>query len=77
MLDKEQIITRITDSGIVAVVRANGTEQAKKIADACLEGGVPAIEITFTVPGAHRVIEGILKSIQTGKEIEINRYKKK
>ena len=69
MLDKEQIITRITDSGIVAVVRANGTEQAKKIADACLEGGVPAIEITFTVPGAHRVIEELAKTYSHGEMI--------
>lgn len=69
MLDKEQIITRITDSGIVAVVRAENSEQAKRIADACLEGGVPAVEITFTVPGAHRVIEDLAKTYSRGEII--------
>ncbi len=60
-MDKEKIITKICESGIVAVVRANDSEQAIKIADACIEGGVPAIELTFTVPGAHHVIEELSK----------------
>lgn len=55
--EKEQIITRIRDTGLVAVVRAENEEKALRITEACLEGGVPAIEITFTVPGAHKVIE--------------------
>ena len=32
-----------------------------RITDACIEGGVAAIELTFTVPGAHRVIEELAK----------------
>lgn len=61
-MDKEKIITRITDSGIVAVVRAESADQAKRITDACIEGGVAAIELTFTVPYAHHVIEDLAKS---------------
>ena len=53
---KEEVIRRITDVGIVAVVRAESADQAKKIADACIAGGVPAIELTFTVPHADKVI---------------------
>lgn len=60
-MDKEKIITKICDSGIVAVVRANDAEQAVRIADACIDGGVPAIELTFTVPAAHHVIEELAK----------------
>ena len=60
-MDKEKIITKICDSGIVAVVRANDADQAMRIADACIEGGLPAIELTFTVPGAHHVIEELSK----------------
>lgn len=58
-MDKELIISRICEGGLVAVVRADTGEQARRIADACLEGGVAAIEVTFTVPGAHRVIEAL------------------
>ena len=61
-MDKEQIITRIKDSGIVAVIRSDNTEKARRIVDACIEGGVPAIELTFTVPFAHKVIEELAKS---------------
>ncbi|MBQ3181299.1 MAG: hypothetical protein IJB50_00855 [Clostridia bacterium] len=60
-MDKEKILTRICDAGIVAVVRAENAETAVRITDACIEGGVAAIELTFTVPGAHRVIEELAK----------------
>ncbi len=60
-MDKEKVITRICDAGIVAVVRAKDAEQAMRITDACIEGGVAAIELTFTVPGAHNVIEELAK----------------
>jgi 2-dehydro-3-deoxyphosphogluconate aldolase/(4S)-4-hydroxy-2-oxoglutarate aldolase len=56
LMDKEHVLTRIRDSGVVAVVRAESSDQAVRIAEACLAGGVSAIEITFTVPQAHRVI---------------------
>lgn len=56
-MDKEQILTRIQDCGIVAVVRAETSDEAERIVDACMEGGVAAIELTFTVPHADKVIE--------------------
>ena len=56
-MDKEQVLMRIQDCGIVAVVRAENTEKAERIVDACIEGGVAAIELTFTVPHAYKVIE--------------------
>jgi len=55
-MDKEQVLTRIRESGVVAVVRAESSDQAAQIAEACLAGGVSSIEVTFTVPQAHRVI---------------------
>jgi len=68
-MDKELVLTKIADSGVVAVVRAENGEKAKRIADACLEGGVPAIELTFTVPFAHKVIEDLAKEYQNGEMI--------
>lgn len=62
MLDKETIIKRIEDKGLVAVVRAETADQAQRITEACLEGGCASIELTFTVPGAHRVIEALAKA---------------
>lgn len=60
-MDKELILTKIQAAGIVAVVRAETTEQAERITNACIEGGVAAIELTFTVPQADKVIESLAK----------------
>ena len=62
-MDKEQILTKIQDCGIVAVVRAESADQASRIADACIEGGVAAIELTFTVPHADKVIEELANQL--------------
>jgi 2-dehydro-3-deoxyphosphogluconate aldolase/(4S)-4-hydroxy-2-oxoglutarate aldolase len=59
MIAKLDILKRIIDAGLVAVVRAETAEQALRIAEAVQAGGCPAIEVTFTVPGAHRVIEAL------------------
>jgi 2-dehydro-3-deoxyphosphogluconate aldolase/(4S)-4-hydroxy-2-oxoglutarate aldolase len=54
-------VGRIVESGLVAVIRAESCEQAERIAEACAEGGVAALEVTFTVPGAAAVIETVVK----------------
>lgn len=58
---KFEVLQRIEEVGVVAVVRAPDTETARKISLACMDGGVNAIEITFTVPGAQYVIEDLTK----------------
>jgi 2-dehydro-3-deoxyphosphogluconate aldolase/(4S)-4-hydroxy-2-oxoglutarate aldolase len=68
-MQKEQVISRIKQSGLVAVVRAENTEKAIKITEACIEGGVAAIELTFTVPFAHQVIESLAKRYTNGEII--------
>jgi len=50
---------RIEEIGVVAVVRAENMEIAEKISKACIEGGISAIEVTFTVPGADKVITSL------------------
>ena len=65
-MDKETVLTRIQEAGIVAVVRAETSEQAVRIADACMEGGVAAIELTFTVPQADKVIADLAKRYADG-----------
>ncbi|HTU40164.1 MAG TPA: hypothetical protein VMF10_00540, partial [Candidatus Aquilonibacter sp.] len=61
LLPRMKVLEKIVDSGVVAVVRAESSEQASRIADACAEGGVAAIEITFTVPGALGVIADLVR----------------
>ncbi|KOS62877.1 bifunctional 2-keto-4-hydroxyglutarate aldolase/2-keto-3-deoxy-6-phosphogluconate aldolase [Lysinibacillus agricola] len=65
MITKHHTLKQITDAGLVAVVRAENIEQAKKITEAALNGGVAAIEITFTIPGATKVIEELANTFQS------------
>ena len=51
-ISKIDVLEKIAASGLVAVIRAENPEQAARIAEACALGGVAALEITFTVPGA-------------------------
>jgi 2-dehydro-3-deoxyphosphogluconate aldolase/(4S)-4-hydroxy-2-oxoglutarate aldolase len=60
-MKKLQVIENVMKSGLIVVVRAQSAEEAYRITDACLEGGVKLIEITFTVDGAHRIIEELSK----------------
>ncbi len=56
-MDKEKVLKRIRECGLVAVVRADDADQALRISEACMKGGVAAIELTYTVPGVTKIIE--------------------
>lgn len=56
-------LARILSTGVVAVVRAPRGELLGDVAEALLSGGVEAIEITFTVPNAHRVLEQVAERL--------------
>lgn len=46
---KEQVLTRIKEDCLVAVVRAKNKEQGEKVIDAIVAGGIKFIEITMTM----------------------------
>ena len=66
MISKEKVLTHVKECGLVAVVRAENEEDAIKISDACLKGGCSSIELTFTVPGADKVIAALSKKYLNG-----------
>src|SRR5438552_1002078 len=49
---KEQLLQRVIDAGVIAVIRAPSAQLLLPIAEALLAGGVPAVEVTMTTPGA-------------------------
>ena len=69
MLKKSETLERIINTGIVAVVRAESIAEAVRISSACIEGGVPAIEVTYTVPGATEVIKALKETFPADKLI--------
>jgi 2-dehydro-3-deoxyphosphogluconate aldolase/(4S)-4-hydroxy-2-oxoglutarate aldolase len=58
-MTKDQILSCITEIGIVPVVRTSSAEGAIKSVDAIYRGGIRAAEITMTVPGAIRALEKV------------------
>lgn len=55
-MTKQDDLSRVLKSGIVAIVRAPSGERLVEVAEALVAGGVDVIEITFTVPKADRVL---------------------
>ena len=58
-IEKMETLARIHEVGVVAVVRVNDPDQARGIVGAVFEGGIPAVEVTMTVPGAVKIIEAL------------------
>jgi len=52
MRSKSEIISLLTQSGIIAVVRAQRQDQVVPLSEALVAGGVIAVEITLTTPNA-------------------------
>ncbi len=58
-MSRDRTLARILECGIVAVVRAATGKSLVQVASALAQGGVTAIEVTFTVPGALDVIRHV------------------
>jgi 2-dehydro-3-deoxyphosphogluconate aldolase/(4S)-4-hydroxy-2-oxoglutarate aldolase len=65
-MQKQDIIQKITEIGLVPVIRADSADMALRAVGAIREGGVPILEITMTVPGAVRVIETLADRFADG-----------
>lgn len=58
-MSKEKIIERILNPGIVAIIRADSSEQLIDASRALIDGGISGIEITMTTPNALKVIADV------------------
>ncbi len=70
-MDRLDVISRLKEEKLVAVVRAENKEQGEKIIDAIVKGGINFIEITMTVPGAIDIIKELTKKYENDKNIVI------
>ncbi|HEY8891922.1 MAG TPA: bifunctional 4-hydroxy-2-oxoglutarate aldolase/2-dehydro-3-deoxy-phosphogluconate aldolase [Clostridium sp.] len=66
-----RMIQKISEYGIVAVIRATSKEEGVKIVEAVTKGGINAIEVTMTVPGAIDVIKELTEIYKDNKEVLI------
>lgn len=70
-MNKLNVLRKITDCGVVAVVRADTKEEAINISTACIKGGIKGIEITFTVQGADKIISELVTNYQDDSDVVI------
>jgi 2-dehydro-3-deoxyphosphogluconate aldolase/(4S)-4-hydroxy-2-oxoglutarate aldolase len=66
-MNKLNTLTKISNCGVVAVLRADSVEEAIRMSEACIEGGIFGIEITFTIQDADAVIKQLV-SIYSDRE---------
>lgn len=58
-MQKNEILNRVTATGVMAVVRVETIERAKEIAAGCISGGVDIMEISYTFPNAGEIIRAL------------------
>jgi hypothetical protein len=59
--NKQQVLAKITETGMVPVFYNNDVEIAKNIVKACYDGGVRAFEFTNRGDFAHEVFAEVVK----------------
>lgn len=57
-----RMLEKVSELGIIPVIKLNHTEDAKALAEALIAGKVPAAEVTFRAEGADQVIKEMLKA---------------
>jgi 2-dehydro-3-deoxyphosphogluconate aldolase / (4S)-4-hydroxy-2-oxoglutarate aldolase len=62
-MKKRSVREQIESFGVIPVIRASSSEEARFAAEAVRSGGIPIVEITMTVPGALQVISGLAKTM--------------
>jgi 2-dehydro-3-deoxyphosphogluconate aldolase/(4S)-4-hydroxy-2-oxoglutarate aldolase len=62
-LTRQETIQQIQQLGVVAVIRMKDAAKLRRVVDAIADGGVRAIEVTMTVPGAVDLIGMLARSL--------------
>ena len=63
MDSRSKVVGAIQRLGVVAVIRMKDAAKLRAVVDAIAEGGVEAIEVTMTVPGAVELIRTLARSL--------------
>jgi len=59
-------VRQIETEGVVAIIRMQEPDKLRAVVDALAEGGVRAVEVTMTVPGAIGLIERLAPTLPKG-----------
>lgn len=56
-MNREEIVEKIIESKVVAIIRMDKSEKVISVAEAMIEGGIVSLEITMTTPNALQIIK--------------------
>jgi 2-dehydro-3-deoxyphosphogluconate aldolase/(4S)-4-hydroxy-2-oxoglutarate aldolase len=59
IVSKQEILNKIEEVGVLAVLRGPSEELTLKMVDALIKGGVIGIEITYSTPNAAQVVKSL------------------
>ena len=62
---RQTTVQQLEDLGVVAVIRMKEPEKLRDVVDAIAAGGVRALEVTMTVPGAVDLIRALAPTLPT------------
>jgi 2-dehydro-3-deoxyphosphogluconate aldolase/(4S)-4-hydroxy-2-oxoglutarate aldolase len=65
-MTQQDIIQRLLDPGVIAIMRAESSAQLVDAARAMADGGITAMEVTMTTPGALDVIREVVATLGGG-----------
>jgi 2-dehydro-3-deoxyphosphogluconate aldolase/(4S)-4-hydroxy-2-oxoglutarate aldolase len=63
MSQRSNVTTRIKEVGAVAIIRMQESARVARVVEAVLRGGLSAIEITMSVPGAVELLREVARSL--------------
>ena len=66
MSGRAAVVQSIEQAGIVAVIRMKEPDKLRAVVDAIAEGGIRALEVTMTVPGAVELIRQLAPTLPAG-----------
>lgn len=72
--EKFKILQRILSTRLIGIIRADSQEDALKLAEACIEGGIIVLEISFTTPDTLEVIRTLARKFGDRILVELVRY---
>lgn len=70
-MDKLEVVKQLESLGVVAVIRGKTPEEAVALSEACIAGGVKAIEVAFTTPMAQEAIRTLAEQYKEDHEVII------
>lgn len=60
-MQRTELLSKLVNSGVVSVVRAESKESAIKLVEAVIAGEIKSIELTYSVPRANEVIAELVE----------------